>query len=128
MRTLAQHERNNGEVVNKYHLCEAIPINNEVWYDLWASCNLNSDLCDGGNDADRVGNNKHLWSYTNDDRRRFLKWNGTMVFDGWIQIVHGKVRRDEKRKIWNNLNEEDMPTAIIKGTPQEEVNHTNLTS
>ncbi|PWA82953.1 zinc knuckle CX2CX4HX4C [Artemisia annua] len=88
MGMLAQHDGNNGEVIKKYHWCEAIPVDNEIWYDLWASCNPNADLYDGGDDTDRVGNNKHLWSSANDNKRRLLEWNGTMAFDDWVRIVY----------------------------------------
>lgn len=96
MGMVAQHEINSEEKVRKYHWCKAIPVNNEEWYGYWASCNPNADLCDGGHVENRVGNDVHLWSSTNDAMRRLLEWDNTMIFNDWIRIVHGKVRRDEK--------------------------------
>jgi len=54
----------------KYHLCKAIPVDNDKWYDLWASCNPHNDICDGGDDKERVKNNKYMWSSTNDEERK----------------------------------------------------------
>jgi hypothetical protein len=51
MGVVAQHYKKmdgNSSTTKKYHWCEAIPIDNEICYDLWASCDPNAKLCDGG--------------------------------------------------------------------------------
>lgn len=85
------------------HWCEAIPIDNKWSYDLWPSCNPNEDLCDAGGDVERLRGNKHLWSLVLDQFRKNLPYKGTISFDEWILITHGKI--DEKRtmEIWEEM-------------------------
>ena len=97
-------------------------MDNEKSYDLWASCDPNADQCDGGGDDKRIRINKHLWSSTNDDGRKNLEWKGTISFDIWVRITHGRIEREEKWKLWDALNgpsNVEEPTIVKDKTSQE---------
>ncbi|GKC43698.1 hypothetical protein Tco_1061420, partial [Tanacetum coccineum] len=62
----------------------------------WASCNLNSNVCDGGDVPINV--ETYYWESINDSKREELEWENLSLND-WMKIRYGKVCKMTKERI-----------------------------
>ncbi|GKC17982.1 hypothetical protein Tco_1014764 [Tanacetum coccineum] len=93
----------------RVHWCKAILQEKENERQYWASCNPNSNVCDGGDVPINVENicdggdvpinvEKHYWESINDSKREELEWENLSLND-WMKIRYGKVCKMTKERI-----------------------------
>ncbi|GKE50340.1 hypothetical protein Tco_1481598, partial [Tanacetum coccineum] len=80
----------------RVHWCKAILQEKENKRQYWASCNLNSNVCDGGNVPTNI--EKHYWESINDSKREELEWENLRLND-WMKIRYGKVCKMTRERI-----------------------------
>ncbi|GJT57993.1 hypothetical protein Tco_0993047 [Tanacetum coccineum] len=86
--TEVEKEKYSAPQEKKVHWCKAILQENENEHQYWASCNPNSNICDGGDLPINV--EKHYYKSNNDNKREELEWENLSLND-WMRIRYEKV-------------------------------------
>ncbi|GKF09012.1 zinc knuckle CX2CX4HX4C containing protein [Tanacetum coccineum] len=86
--TEVEKEKYSAPQEKRVHRCRAILQEKENERQYWASCNPNSNICDGGYLPINV--EKHYWKSNNDNKREALEWENLSLND-WMRIRYGKV-------------------------------------
>ncbi|GJY83282.1 hypothetical protein Tco_0496658 [Tanacetum coccineum] len=94
--TEVEKEKYSAPQEKRVHWCKAILQEKENERQYWASCNPNSNVCDGGDVPINV--EKHYWESINDSKREELEWENLSLND-WMKIRYGKVCKMTRERI-----------------------------
>ncbi|GJW11822.1 hypothetical protein Tco_1577649 [Tanacetum coccineum] len=86
--TEVEKEKYSAPQEKEAHWCRAILQEKENERQYWASCNPNSNICNGGDLPINV--EKHYWKSNNDSKREELEWENLSLND-WMRIRYRKV-------------------------------------
>ncbi|GJT88502.1 hypothetical protein Tco_1070219 [Tanacetum coccineum] len=94
--TNVENEKYSAPQEKKEHWCREILQEKENESQYWASCNLSSNICDGGDLPINV--EKYYWKSDNDSKREELEWENLSLND-WMRIRYGKVCKMTEERI-----------------------------
>nr|GEU28882.1 hypothetical protein [Tanacetum cinerariifolium] len=79
----AKKEKYSAPKEKRVHLCKAIVQEKENEHQYWASCDPNSDVCNGGDLP--INEGKRYWESINDSKREELEWE-KLSLNNWMKI------------------------------------------